>query len=264
MDWTPDSGVSVRWGDFFDCEPDWYWSVRDLPVLDLWLVTGGTGWIADTRSRTAIGAGDCLLLRPGDSYESGHDPEHPLGLIAVHFDLLDADGMALPPPDDLPPFTRRMEHSELLRELLTRAIHAHKDGRQDAGDGWFQAALLEVERQDARTWPPGLLGEQARAMDEICERIRRDPGADVRVEDLAAETHVSPEHFSRLFHRVQGMSPRAFITRTRIETAQRLLLTSSHSVARISRMLGYRTPYYFSRHFKANVGVAPSAYRTRP
>ena len=69
----------------------------------------------------------------------------------------------------------------------------------------------------------------------------------VSVEDLAAQLHVSPEHFCRLFRRLQGMPPRAFITRTRIEAAQSLLLTSSHSITRIAELLGYESPFYFSR-----------------
>lgn len=253
----------MLWGDFFECEADWYWSVRDLRVLDLWYVTDGVGWIADAERRTPIGAGDCLLLRPGASYEAGHDPELPLGLIAVHFELRDGDGTALdpPPPQDLPPFSRRMEHGELLREVLARAVYAYRDGVGGRADAWLQAALLEVERQDARTWPPGVLGEQAKRIEEMCEAIRRQPGRDVQVADLAAELHVSPEHFSRLFRRLHGMPPRAFITRTRMEAARRLLLTSSLSIARIAEVLGYEAPYYFSRHFRSRVGLSPSAFR---
>lgn len=262
MRWTPGASVEMRWGDFFECEPDWYWSVRDLPVMDLWLVTGGVGWISDGRARTPIAAGDCLFLRPGDSYEARHDPNRPLRLIAVHFDVLSSRGEPLDPaPEEFPAFARRMERGDLLRELLSRAIHDHQAGDRPAANAWLQAALLEVQRQDRRVWSPGPLGEAARRIDEICDEIRRNPERDVKVQDLAAEMHVSPEHFSRLFRRLHGIPPQAFITRTRIEAAQRLLLTSSHSVARIARTLGYRSPFYFSRQFKARVGLTPSEFR---
>lgn len=260
--WVPQCRAEMLWGDFFECEADWYWSVRELPVLDVWLVTDGVGWISDGETRTTIAGGDCVLARPGASYAAGHDPSRPLGLIAVHFDLLGPDGARLEPsPSGLPPFVRRMEHSDLLRELLTRAVHAHKAGDSRAAGAWLQAALMEVDRQDRRRWPAGPLGDQARKIEEICERIRRHPERDVRVEELAPEMHVSPEHFSRLFRSLQGIPPRAFITRTRIDAAQRLLLTSSLSIARIADVLGYTSPYYFSRHFKAKVGLSPSGFR---
>ena len=136
-----------------------------------------------------------------------------------------------------------------------------KDGRHKWAASWFQTAFMEVIRQDTTTWPPGPLGDQARKIEKICERIRRHPGRVVSIEDLASEIHASPGHFCRTFRRFQGMSPRAFITRTRMETAQSLLLTSSHSVTRIAELLGYESPFYFSRQFKAKVGVSPSAFR---
>ncbi|MFQ5691100.1 MAG: AraC family transcriptional regulator [Gemmatimonadota bacterium] len=259
----PGSGVELDWGDVFACEPDWSWSVRDLPDLDLWYVTAGAGWISDGTRSTPIGAGDCLLLRTGSSYEAGHDPSRPLTLIAVHFDLTNEAGRPIGLPDEeLPPFVRRMGAGELFRELLMRVVRCHQDGRHEWARAWLQTALLEVIRQDAQTWPPGLLGDQARKIEEICERIRRSPGQCIRVENLAAELHVSPEHFCRIFRRLQGMPPRAFISRTRMEAARALLLTSSHSISRIAELLGYQSPSYFSRQFTTRVGLSPSAFRS--
>ncbi|NIV76878.1 MAG: helix-turn-helix domain-containing protein, partial [Gammaproteobacteria bacterium] len=205
---------------------------------------------------------DCLLLRRGGSYTAGHDPDRPLNLIAVHFELLDAGGVRLDPsPDELPPFSRKMEAGSFFQELLTRAVNCHQDGDRQGACAWLQVAFMEVIRQDVRTRPTGLLGDQARRIEQICERIRRDPGRPVQVEELADEMHVSPKHFHRIFRRFQGVSPRAFITRTRLEAAQMLLLTSNHSIARIAEMLGYDTPFYFSRQFKAKVGLSPSDFR---
>ena len=236
--WVPENGVEFHWGDVFVCEPDWTWSVRDLPDLDLWYLTEGSGWIGDGRRRTPIGAGDCLLLKTGGSYESGHDPQRPLTLIAIHFDLIDRNGKPLrPAPGELPPLLRRMGAGGFFRELLMRALRCHQDGRRAEAGAWLQAALMEVVREDARSLPPGRMGLQAQGIQEICERIRRHPGRPVRVESLAAELHVSPEHFCRVFRQLQGMSPRAFIARTRMEGAQVLLWTSSHSVARIAELL---------------------------
>lgn len=261
--------VEFRWGDVFVCEPDWSWSVRELPHLDLWYVAGGVAWIRDasdpdttasidprTPGALAIAAGDCLLLRRGASYVAGHDRTHPLRLIAVHFDFLDELG-----PAALPPFARRMEAGALVETVLTRAIEAYRDDDRRAASAWLQAAVLEVLRQDARSHPPGHRGDQAHQIEAICERIRRQPGQPLRVHELARELEISPEHFCRLFRELQGLAPRAFITQTRIEAARTLLLTSSHSIERIAALLGYDGPFHFSRQFKAKVGVAPSQFR---
>lgn len=262
-DWKPGGRIRINSCDIFAFEPDWSWSVRQLPDLDLWYLTEGSGWIHGGETRTTIGGGDCLLMRPGCSYEAWHDPAAPLTLYAFHFDLLGSDGRRVPmPPEDLPPFIRKMDAGAFFRELLKRSIRAYKDGRRQWAEVWFEAAFMEVLRQDANTWPPGPLGDQARRIEAICERIRSHPGRPVRVEDMAAELHVSPEHFSRIFRRLQGVSPRGFITRTRMEAAQSLLLTSRHPVSRIAELLGYESPFYFSRLFKAKVGVSPSVFRS--
>jgi AraC-like DNA-binding protein len=83
----------------------------------------------------------------------------------------------------------------------------------------------------------------------------------MQIEELAAELYITPEHFSRVFRGLHGISPRAFVTRTRIEAAQSLLMNSGHSIGRVSELLGYESPFYFSRQFKAHLGVSPSEFR---
>jgi len=260
--WVPEHRIDFHWGDVFLCESDWSWSVKDLPDLDVWYVAEGAGWIDDGEQRTPIGAGDCLLLRVGGSYESGHDPAHPLTLLCVHFDLIGPDGCALSVAQDKSrPFVRRMGAGAFFRDLLMCAIRCHQDGRRAHAAAWLQAALLEVAREDAQSWPPGRAGEQARRIQQICERIRRQPGRTLRIASLAAELSLSPEHFCRIFRQLQGVPPRTFISRTRMDAAQALLLTSSHSVARIAELLGYQSPSHFTRHFKSAVGLSPSNFR---
>lgn len=256
------SGVELHSGDVFVCEPDWSWKVRNLPDLDLWCVMEGVGWISDGDRRTPIGIGDIVLLRRGASYEAGHDSRRPLKFVALHFDLVDRNGKRVdPPPEELPPFVRQAEASGFFRELMMRIVRCRQDGYVEQAHAWLQTAWIEILRQGIQWRLPGPLGEQARHIEHICERIRRSPGLAVKVDDLAAELHVSPEHFCRIFRRLQGMPPRAFLTRTRIEAAQSLLLTSNHSITRIAELLGYDSPFYFSRQFKSKVGFSPTDFR---
>lgn len=50
---------------------------------------------------------------------------------------------------------------------------------------------------------------------------------DISFEQLAAEANYSPYHFARLFKQTTGESPHQYLTRLRIEKAQRLLLLRS-------------------------------------
>jgi len=265
--WLPESRAEFVWGDVFVCQSDWSWRVNRLPKLDLWYVTHGEGWLEGVGpDRSTIRAGDCILLRPDGTFRAGcvphHHPQPSLRLIAVHFNLLDTDGRRYAlPEEELPPFLRRMGAPGLFAELLERAIDCYRDGCHDWASTWLQATLMEVIRQDAQTWPPGLLGDRARKIEQICSRIRAEPGRVWRVEELAAELHVSAEHFCRIFRSLQGTSPRAFMTKTRIESAKTLLMTSNYSIARIADLLGYVDLFHFSRQFKHKVGISPSKFR---
>jgi AraC family transcriptional regulator len=81
------------------------------------------------------------------------------------------------------------------------------------------------------------------------------------LEQLAAVACMSPYHFARLFKRSTGMPPHRFVVRKRIECAIGLLAAPELSVARISRMVGFRTPSHFTTMFRRMAGIPPSAYR---
>lgn len=260
--WTPSSKIEFRWGGVFECEYDWSWRVRGLPSWDLWYVTAGRGWISDSKNETEITNGDCLLLRKGVPYRSWHDAEQPLSFIAIHFHFLDDAGEPLELAErEHPPFVRKIAVPGLFRELLSRAIDSYRDKQPEQAAAWLQTALMEVERQDTTDWPAGPLGEQAQKIREICRRIRAHPGRRVRVEELAAELYVTPEHFSRVFRQLMGISPRTFLIRTRMEAAQNLLMNSAHSIGRVAELLGYENAFYFSRQFRSQVGLSPSDFR---
>jgi AraC-like DNA-binding protein len=81
-----------------------------------------------------------------------------------------------------------------------------------------------------------------------------------RLADIAC---MSPFHFARLFRGSTGVAPHAFVVRKRIAHAATLLVAPDLSIARISRVVGFRTPSHFSTVFRRLTGSTPSAYRAR-
>ncbi|HKN52856.1 MAG TPA: AraC family transcriptional regulator [Amycolatopsis sp.] len=106
-------------------------------------------------------------------------------------------------------------------------------------------------------------------MDEIVRRavaraivtMRENLGEDLTIDDLARSAMFSKFHFSRVFHRVTGLSPGRFLSALRLAEAKRLLLTTAVSVADISHQVGYNSVGTFSARFSNSVGVSPTAYR---
>jgi AraC family transcriptional regulator len=78
---------------------------------------------------------------------------------------------------------------------------------------------------------------------------------------IAAEVHLSVYHFVRVFREATGQTPHRYLTRLRIEQAQRFLSSSSLSIEQIARRCGFASPGALSSAFLRQTGVRPSAYR---
>ena len=66
---------------------------------------------------------------------------------------------------------------------------------------------------------------------------------------------------SRMFKNQVGVGFTEYVNSKRLEYAKELLLTTSYSVREISVMVGFANDNYFSRIFKATVGMSPTAFR---
>ncbi len=58
------------------------------------------------------------------------------------------------------------------------------------------------------------------------------------------------------------MTPGEFVIASRMEHACRLLRFSTQSIGSIAETLGYRDVYFFSKQFRARMGVPPTSYRS--
>ncbi|MDQ0381870.1 helix-turn-helix domain-containing protein [Amycolatopsis thermophila] len=80
---------------------------------------------------------------------------------------------------------------------------------------------------------------------------------------LAAVACCSRYHFSRSFAAAYGESPKAYLTRRRIERAQDLLRSANLTVTEVCLAVGFTSLGTFSRRFAEITGQTPSEYRAR-
>ncbi|MBR4395735.1 MAG: helix-turn-helix transcriptional regulator, partial [Eubacteriaceae bacterium] len=93
--------------------------------------------------------------------------------------------------------------------------------------------------------------------------IRKNIDSKILVKDLAEATALSVEHFIKVFKNETGETPNMYITRTKMERAMVLLVTSATPVKTIALNLGYDDVSYFNRTFKRFAGITPQQYRDR-
>jgi YesN/AraC family two-component response regulator len=82
------------------------------------------------------------------------------------------------------------------------------------------------------------------------------------LERLAATFGCKPAYLLRLYRKATGSTPTQDMIRLRIEKAKRLLLGHSQlEVKQVAAAVGYEDPLYFSRLFKRETGLNPSAFK---
>ena len=82
--------------------------------------------------------------------------------------------------------------------------------------------------------------------------------------EIAAQTHLSARHLSRLLTRFTGKSPAHYITHARMDRARGLLLRSSTPIKEIAATVGYPDVHHFTRAFTAHFGTPPGEMRRHP
>ncbi|WP_051511493.1 GlxA family transcriptional regulator [Skermanella stibiiresistens] len=88
-----------------------------------------------------------------------------------------------------------------------------------------------------------------------------NPGADLRVEELAARAAMSPRNFARVFQRETGDTPQKFVEKVRLDAARARLERTREPVERIALATGFGTAETMRRTFLRRLGVTPQDYR---
>ena len=87
--------------------------------------------------------------------------------------------------------------------------------------------------------------------------------SDLSVEELSRELGMSRVHLYKKMLQITGKTPIEFIRVIRLKRAAQLLRDSQLHVSEIAFQVGFNNPKYFSRYFKEEFGVLPSAYQEK-
>jgi AraC-like DNA-binding protein len=83
------------------------------------------------------------------------------------------------------------------------------------------------------------------------------------VEDIAGVALLSKWYFSRLFQKVYGTSPQAWISEQRVARARHLVINTRLPLYEIAALCGFENPGSMSRAFKSRFGTSARGLRLR-
>ena len=143
----------------------------------------------------------------------------------------------------------------MLEELRTELIGDHED-RDTVVRHQLSALLLVCSR--AMVAPARPRHVLAVAFQRL---VRERRSATLTVAECARRLNVTPNHLTEVVTADTGRTPGTLIRSSVLLEAQRLLARSSLSCAQVAGELAFEDPSYFSRFFRRETGVTPSAYR---
>jgi len=138
---------------------------------------------------------------------------------------------------------REIVIAALIEQLLVHLLRHHSTMRR--------SSELELSRV-------GLIDRRIRRAAELMQ-ARLDE--DLTLKDIAAASYLSPFHFSRLFKKLTGTTPLAYLGSQRIARARLLLAQSDLSITQIAAQVGYGSGSHFTKAFRQATGLTPKQFR---
>jgi AraC family L-rhamnose operon transcriptional activator RhaR len=158
------------------------------------------------------------------------------------------------------------QRSAVLQRLET--MLAEQRERRSGWEAAAAAALLDLLVLLARMHVgpvdearPRLADRTEQGVLDAASYIETHFAQPLRLDQLARQVGLSPAHLSRSFGRRMGMGTVSYLHRARAEEACRLLRYTDQRVGHIAARVGYDEIAYFSRCFRAQIGVSPRTYR---
>jgi AraC family transcriptional regulator len=232
---------------------------------------GKTTWRIGERSGE-IEAGGALFITPGETLSIAGTNVSFITLALEPFFLLDAAVRAGITRTEAQLYFRAssVERDDRLIQII-RALADELLDEQAAGRDLSVAAIIEqviihllrryisVRRtSDLEMSRVGLVDRRIRRAVEL---MHANLEREISVGELAAAAYLSPFHFARLFKKLMGASPHAYLARLRVRRAQILLADTDLSVTEVAARAGYNNSSHFAKSFRQATALTPREFR---
>jgi AraC family transcriptional regulator len=214
---------------------------------------------------------NALLLDPGATASvSGRNAEYLSLTLSPSFMLDAATRTGLVGAGALVSFRSSVVRSDERLAQLARDLAGELTG-EEAGKALVIAALMEqlivhllrhhsnMRRSDELEL--SRVGLVDRRIRRAIELMHAHLNRELPLEEIAAAAFLSPFHFARLFKKLTGASPHAYLATLRVARAQALLAETDLSISEVSARVGYSSSSHFTKAFRQATGLAPRAYR---
>lgn len=267
--------LSFFGGHFQHVNTGWHVGIEQHLAFEVIQILSGQERVNLHRKSYLLTAGDILIIPPNLAHDITCVEE--MDYFNFHFDLDDAGFIRLLIENGLIYYPNATQQNMALQPSL----HALNQLVDPAMDYSFESklliqryltdfllALIHQTNTHSSAYNLNQLSYASSIASEVKEQLELQihvyltEGIDrLTIDQIISTLQISPSYGFELFKSVYGESPRAYLSKLKLQKAQQLLLMPKLSIGEISTALGYQEASHFSRQFKRWCGQTPMQYR---
>ncbi len=278
--------TQLLYTDFCKAGREWRYNNIVSPFTRIYLVTNGEGAIYINQSRYSLSAGDLFIVPKftNHSYECDDFIEH---YYLCFFDEMIGQRSIF----DIIELKHRLKATDMDYHLFERIVNInrsmaipHKDPQkynnlnESPQFHAFQSVMDILNNTESSGIIMQILsrffnGCKTRSSSEmeggyyrltsLINHINNNLATPLKTKDLAEFICLSPDHFTRIFKRIMGITAKEYVQQKRIERAQALLITSRFTIQEVATIVGIPNISQFSSLFKKITNNSPRQYLKR-
>lgn len=242
---------------------DWHSNKHTHHFTELFYVLRGHGSFLVEDDKFEVKEDDLILVNPNVSHTEISYPENPLEYIA-----LGISGMQFLNKEKESTYNYSVHNyyeykHEILFYLrtLVEEIKNEDENYEAISQDLLEILILNVLR---RTKKEILIKPSQRIKKEclfIEQYINEHFAEDITLQKLSDITYLNKYYIVHVFKKYKGYSPINYLIERRMEEAKNLLATTNYSVTKVSEIIGFSSPSYFSQVFRRMLHCSPLQYR---
>lgn len=233
---------------FSETDELWNFSRHSHPYIELMYFLDGAGTLEVSGTHMHTVPFDTVVYPAGWEHQEAFSADKPREIICLWVELPE---LQLEEPIQFSDTGNQMS-------ALFQAIHQEaKRGEPEPLilENYMKILLMKTLRDGRRS-----MSDES-FVNYVLQYLHANYTQHITLEQLSEMVYVSTSYLSRQFKKRIGMTVISYLNALRIETAKGLLAFSDINVNEIAYQVGFDSPKYFYRKFRAMVGESPASFR---
>ncbi len=238
---------------------------KGLPENFIFYCVHGEGWYQVGKQRYEVAANEFFILPQNTEHSYGSSQEHPWSIYWIHF-----GGDSLPELNDVQAVQQHFKPFHVKNNgdvlpLFTKMYKTLELGYSIDNLLFANMCLshfLALFIYNARHYADASTNEKMDCVDGAILFMQEKINENISLGELSSRYNYSVSRFSNLFRQKTGYAPIDYFVQMKMQKACQQLNFTDRAVKDIAFSMGFDDPYYFSKRFRAIIGMSPKKYRT--